>query len=117
MSRKPSVHTQECPPELDKRMLAGTSDVLEIFKANSEYDDSMQISVLAGVLAIVTYHINDKERLGEVLKGFIDAVLLNREGLKAQDAEMRYRGSTKAGSPEADAFMAQLRGIISKGKT
>lgn len=94
------IDTRECPPEAEKRLLTGTSDIMEIFNAHSEYTMPLRVSVLAGVLAVVTIQMTDGQ-MAEVMHHFMEAVQRNREGIKPVLNELIDN--------RADAFMAQLK--------
>lgn len=93
------VDTKECPSESEARMIAGTSAMMEIFDAHSDYTLSMRISVLAGALAIVTLQLNETQMV-EMLHGFGSAVSANRRGLLSK---LRQDGDRAA------AYLAQLK--------
>lgn len=84
--KQPRIYTATCPPELDKRMIAGTEDVLSIFEAHSDYNNSLRVSVLASVLALVLMAYDDATA-AHAMRTFNDAVALNREGLKKRMRE------------------------------
>lgn len=94
------IDTKDCPPDAEKRLLAGTNDIMELFNAHSEYSTSLRVSVLAGVLALVTIQMTD-EQTAEVLHHFVAAVQRNRNSVKPV--------LNKLTSDRANAFMAQLK--------
>lgn len=75
------IDTREYPPEMEKRLLTGTTDIMEIFNAHSEYTLPLRVSVLAGVLAVVTIQMTDGQ-MAEVMHHFVEAVQRNRAGIK-----------------------------------
>lgn len=94
------IDTKDCPPDAEKRLLAGTNDIMELFNAHSEYSTSLRVSVLAGVLALVTIQMTD-EQTAEMLQHFVVAVQRNRGRIKPV-----LNGLI---NDRADAFMAQLK--------
>lgn len=94
------IDTKECPPEAEKRLLTGVNNINELFNAHSEYTTALRVSVLAGVLAVVTVHMTD-EQTAEVLHHFVLAVQRNHRSIKPVLDDLV--------SDRADAFMAQLK--------
>lgn len=104
------VHNIECPTDLEKRLLIGTRDILELFNANSEYTPSMRVSVLAGVLAVQTADLTD-DQVTSLLEGLGQAVALNR---------IRYLDQLAADEQghvsSAVQYLAQLNSITKRSK-
>lgn len=94
-----------CPPGSEKRLLTGVGDVLSIFDAHSDYDMSMSVSVLAGVLAAVTISLPEEDMV-RVMREFGEAVADSRAGLQ--------KTVERIAKDEAERFLAQLEAVTKK---